>query len=113
MKHCSKGHKDPGQEPPTCTPTENMCTALGSLPTGYSGLDIACTKVTACGDGRKACAAGYNGAVSSRACPTNTGAFDAFTGCTGMDVVDDSHGGLALKWNAAWVRVWVGAYQLS
>ena len=77
-------------------PTENACTALGSLPTGYSGLDVACTKVTACaaGDGSKACAAGYNGVVSpSRACTINGAAF-TFTGCTGMDVVAESHGGL-------------------
>ena len=91
----SKGHR-------LALPPENVCTALGSLPTGYAGLDTGCTKVSACaaGDGSKACAAGYNGAVSSRKCTTNGAAFDAFTGCTGVGVVADSHG--ALHRNGTW-----------
>ena len=71
--------------PYECHSTENACTALGALPTGYSGLDLACTLVTDCSDAA-ACAAGYNGAPSARACSTNGAAFDTFTGCAGVGI---------------------------
>ena len=85
------GQDNSAQEPSTCYPTEFTCTALGSLPTGYSGLDTACTMMSVCADGAAVCAAGYNGVVSSRACTTDGTAFDAFTGCTGVGAGVDLH----------------------
>ena len=57
---------------------------FGTLPTGYTGLDLTCQKVSTCSDTGAVCAAGYSGTPSARACSASGFEFDAFTGCTGI-----------------------------
>ena len=61
---------------------ENACMPLGIVPTGYTGLDLTCTQVSTCNDGSAACAAGYSGTPSARACSVTGAPFGTFTGCS-------------------------------